>query len=155
MAIKFCLTGIGSFTAAGIRFTIAAVVIFIWARLKKIPLKLNQKQLGQMSIVSAIFVVQLSCFYLGLSKTTASHGALIANVLPFFVLILAHFFIPGDRISLKKGIGITLGFMGVLFLFFDEQGLSGDLKKGDLIVLIAVMLWSSTRLLLRHCFISH
>jgi len=149
VAIKFCLTGIGSFTAAGIRFTIAAVVIFIWARLKKIPLKLNQKQLGQMSIVSAIFVVQLSCFYLGLSKTTASHGALIANVLPFFVLVLAHFFIPGDRISLKKGIGITLGFMGVLFLFFDEQGLSGDLKKGDLIVLIAVMLWSSSAIFVK------
>jgi len=149
VAIKFCLTGIGSFTAAGIRFTIAAVVIFIWARLKKIPLKLNQKQLGQMSIVSAIFVVQLSCFYLGLSKTTASHGALIANVLPFFVLILAHFFIPGDRISLKKGIGITLGFMGVLFLFFDEQGLTGDLKKGDLIVLIAVMLWSSSAIFVK------
>ena len=149
VAIKFCLTGIGSFTAAGIRFTIAAVVIFIWARLKKIPLKLNQKQLGQMSIVSAIFVVQLSCFYLGLSKTTASHGALIANVLPFFVLVLAHFFIPGDRISLKKGIGITLGFMGVLFLFFDEQGLTGDLKKGDLIVLIAVMLWSSSAIFVK------
>jgi len=149
VAIKFCLTGIGSFTAAGIRFTIAAVVIFIWAKLKKIPLKLNQKQLGQMSIVSAIFVVQLSCFYLGLSKTTASHGALIANVLPFFVLVLAHFFIPGDRISLKKGIGITLGFMGVLFLFFDEQGLTGDLKKGDLIVLIAVMLWSSSAIFVK------
>ena len=144
VAIKFCLTGIGSFTAAGIRFTIAAVVIFIWARLKKTPLKLNQKQLGQMLIVSSIFVVQLSCFYLGLSKTTASHGALISNVLPFFVLVLAHFFIPGDSISLKKGLGVTLGFVGVLFLFFDEQDLSGDLKRGDLIVLIAVMLWSSS-----------
>jgi len=144
VAIKFSLTGIGSFTAAGIRFAIAAVVIFTWARIKKIPLKLNQKQLGQMLIVSTIFVVQLSCFYLGLGKTTASHGALISNVLPFFVLILAHFFIPGDSISLKKGVGITLGFMGVLFLFFDKQDLTGDLKSGDLIILIAVFLWSSS-----------
>ena len=141
VAIKLSLTGLGAFTAVGIRFTIAAVVIFIWARIKKIPLKLSQKQLGQMMIVAAIFVVQLSCFYNGLGKTTASHGALISNVLPFVILVLAHFFIPGDTISLKKGIGITLGFIGILFLFFDEQDLTADLKQGDLIILAAIFLW--------------
>jgi len=144
VAIKLSLTGLGSFTAVGIRFTIAAVVILIWARVKKIPLKLTQKQLGQMVILAGIFIVQLSCFYFGLGKTTASHGALIANVLPFIVLVMAHFFIPGDSISLKKGLGITLGFIGVLFLFFDEQDMSGDLKTGDLIILGAVFLWSSS-----------
>lgn len=144
VAIKICLTGMGAFTAAGIRFSVAAGVIFIWARLKHIPLKLNQKQLGQMLILSAIFVAQLSCFYHGIGKTTASHGVLISNVLPFIVLILAHFFIPGDRISMKKGIGIILGFIGVFFLLFDEQDLTGDLKRGDLIVLAAVCLWSTS-----------
>jgi len=144
VAIKFCLTGLGSFTAAGIRFSIAAVVIFIWAGYKKIPLKINRRQLKQVLILAAIFVVQLSCFYMGIEKTTASHGALISNVLPFIVLVLAHFFIPGDTISFKKGIGITLGFMGVLLLFFDEQDLTGELRKGDLIVLAAVFLWSSS-----------
>jgi drug/metabolite transporter (DMT)-like permease len=144
VAIKLSLTGLGAFTAAGIRFTIAAVVIFIWAKIKKIPLKLNQKQLGQMVIVAAIFVVQLSCFYIGLDKTTASHGALISNVLPFIVLVLAHFFIPGDTISFKKGIGITLGFTGVVFLFFDAQDMSADFRKGDFIILLVMFLWGSS-----------
>ncbi|MCM2286044.1 MAG: DMT family transporter [Desulfobacula sp.] len=144
VAIKLCLTGLGPFTAAGIRFVIAALAIYIWARLKKASLTLNRGQLGQMLILAAIFVVQLSCFYLGMGRTTASHGALISNVLPFIVLVLAHFFIPGDTITLQKGIGITLGFAGVLFLFLDEQDLAGELKKGDLIVLAAVILWSSS-----------
>ena len=144
VAIKLCLTGLGPFTAAGIRFVIAALAIYIWARLKKASLALNREQLGQMLILAAIFVVQLSCFYLGMGRTTASHGALISNVLPFIVLVLAHFFIPGDTITLQKGIGITLGFAGVLFLFLDEQDLAGELKKGDLIVLAAVILWSSS-----------
>ena len=34
--------------------------------------------------------------------------------------------------------------MGVLFLFFDDQDLAGNLKKGDLIILAAVFLWSSS-----------
>ncbi|OGR26538.1 MAG: multidrug DMT transporter permease [Desulfobacterales bacterium RIFOXYA12_FULL_46_15] len=144
VAIKLCLTGLGAFTAAGIRFVIAALAIYLWARLKKASLALNREQFRQMLVLAAIFVVQLSCFYIGIGKTTASHGALISNVLPFIVLILAHFFIPGDTISLKKGIGITLGFVGVLFLFFDKQDLTGDVKTGDLIVLMAVILWSSS-----------
>lgn len=143
VAIKYCLTGMGAFTAAGIRFTIAAVVIFLWARLNKTSLVITKKQFRQMMILASIFVVQLSCLYLGISKTTASHGALISNALPFIVLILAHFFIPGDTISWKKGIGITLGFMGIVFLFFDEQNMTGDLKQGDFIVFLAVILWSS------------
>lgn len=143
VAIKFCLTGIGAFTAVGVRFSIAAIVIFAWSKYKKIPLALNRKQLGQVGILAVIFVVQLSCFYLGMSKTTASHGALISNILPFMVLVMAHFFIPGDTFTPKKGIGILLGFIGVCFLFFDQQDLSGDLKKGDLIILAAVFLWSS------------
>ena len=149
VAIKFSLTGLGSFTAVGIRFTIAAVVIFLLAKVKKIPLKLNQKQLAQMLILTAIFVVQLSSFYIGIGKTTASHGALISNVLPFIILVLAHFFIPGDTISFKKGIGITLGFIGVLFLFFDKQNLSSDLKEGDFIVLAAVFMWGASAIFVK------
>lgn len=141
VAVKFCLTGIGVFTSAGIRFAIAGLVIFSWARLKGIPLALSRKQLGQMMILSAIFFTQLSCFYHGLAKTTASHGVLIANMLPFVVLILAHFFIPGDRITLRKGVGIALGFVGVLFLIFDTQDISGNLKSGDLLVFTAVLFW--------------
>ena len=144
VAIKFALTGMGPFTAAGIRFAIAAVIIYFWATFKHIPMKLKPGQLRQVCILGSIFVVQLSCFYQGLARTTASHGVLIGNMLPFFVLILAHIFIPGDRITPKKGIGITLGFIGVLFLLLDDQNLTKGLKIGDFIVLFAVMLWSSS-----------
>ena len=143
VAIKLALTGLGPYTAAGLRFALAALVIFFWAKYKNISLRLTKKQLKQVSILGAIFVCQLSCFYQGLARTTASHGVLIANVLPFFILILAHFFIPGDRINLKKAIGITLGFVGILFLLLDDQNLSADLKKGDMIVLCAVCFWSA------------
>lgn len=144
VAIKFCLTGLGPFTAAGLRFFIAAAVIFCWAKITHVPLRLSRRQIRQVCILAAIFVCQLSCFYQGVARTTASHGILIANVLPFFVLILAHFFIPGDRITLKKGVGITLGFIGVFFLLLDDQNLSGDLKSGDFIVLFSVALWSAS-----------
>ena len=149
VAIKFALTGMGAFTAAGIRFAIAAVIIFLWAKYKHIPMKLKPGQFRQVCILGSIFAVQLSCFYQGLARTTASHGVLIGNLLPFFVLILAHIFIPGDTISLRKGMGITLGFIGVLFLLLDDQNLTGGLRKGDFIILFAVMLWSSSAIFVK------
>ncbi|SLM30467.1 Permease of the drug/metabolite transporter (DMT) family [Desulfamplus magnetovallimortis] len=141
VAIKITLSGMGIFTNAGIRFAIAATTLFIWARLTGQPLLLNRDQAVKMFILSMIFTVQLSCFYNGLSRTTASHGTLIANLLPFVVLILAHFFIPGDRITLKKISGILFGFTGVAFLFIDGQAIAGDLLTGDIIICCAVFLW--------------
>jgi drug/metabolite transporter (DMT)-like permease len=141
VAIKISLTGLGVFTTAGLRFGIAAVVIFFWAKLTGKPVRLTSHQLQLMLILGVIFYVQLSLFYLGLSRTTASHGTLIANILPFVVLVLAHFFIKEERISTKKVVGLVFGFCGVLLLLGDAGHMEQEVLRGDLFVLAAVMIW--------------
>ncbi|MFN2353306.1 MAG: DMT family transporter [Desulfopila sp.] len=141
VAVKLSLAGLGIFTTAGIRFGVASLVIFTYARLLTKPLAVNRKQLRQLVPLGGIFFVQLSLFYLGLSKTTASHGTLIANVLPFVVMLLAHFFIPGDRITLKKFLGLILGFSGVVVLLAGSLTASSDVLYGDMAVLMAIMVW--------------
>lgn len=149
VAMKLGFTGLGVFTSAGIRFSLAAVALFAWAWYKKIPLALDRDQRLPILIQSCLFTFQLSFFHLGLSRTTASHGALITNILPFVVLILAHFFIPGDKITLKKSVGIFLGFIGVLLLFFDAPALDSDLQKGDILVLCAVLVWGTSAVFIK------
>jgi drug/metabolite transporter (DMT)-like permease len=141
VAIKISLTGLGVFTTAGIRFGIAAIAIFLWALCTGRSLAVAKGQFRQLIILALIFFVQLTLFYFGQSKTTASHGTLIANVLPFVVMILAHYFIPGDTINLKKISGLVLGFAGVVLLFFDNIALTGDALQGDLLILLAVLVW--------------
>ncbi len=142
VAMKLGYTGLGPFTSAGIRFTMASAILILWAKYKAISLTLSRLQWRLVMIQSLMFVFQVSGFHLGLKNTTASHAALIANILPFLILILAHFFIPGDRVTLKKGVGIVLGCIGVMILFFDAPDLETDLHKGDIIVLAAVMCWA-------------
>lgn len=141
VAIKISLAGLGVFTTAGIRFGIAAVVILLWALLTGKPVRVSFYQFKLMVVLGLIFYVQLSLFYLGLSRTTASHGTLIANILPFVVLVLAHYFIEEEFISLKKVIGLILGFCGVLLLLGDAGQLDRDVLVGDLFVLSAVLIW--------------
>lgn len=142
VAVKISFTGLGIFTSAGVRFCIAALTIFLWARFAGKPLAVRKSQLPQLLFLALIFFAQLSLFYAGLNKTTASHGTLIANVLPFGVMLLAHFFIPGEVIVLKKFLGLILGFFGVFLLFFDSARFTAEMVTGDLLILLAVGVWS-------------
>ena len=92
--------------------------------------------------VGLILTTQMSLFYIGMTKTNASHSALIANLLPFLVLILSHFFIPGDRITPRKMIGMLMGFSGVFLILSDKVGIRSGYQTGDLIVLAAVFMWA-------------
>jgi drug/metabolite transporter (DMT)-like permease len=149
VAIKFAFSGVGVFTTAALRFSIAALAIFLWAGLSGQTITLKKGQLHQVLILAALFSIQLSMFYFGLSKSNASRGTLIANLLPFRVLFLAHFFIPGDRITRKKLFGILLGFGGVAFMFAENKGITADLRVGDLIILSATVIWSCSVIYLK------
>lgn len=143
VAIKISLTSFGPFTVAGIRFAIASAAIALWALATRRPFRVSRRQWLHLLVLSAIFLVQLSLFYHGLSLTYASRGILIVNFQPFVVLILAHFFIAGDRITKKRVTGLVLGFFGVLCVLLDTSGLSGDLRTGDVIIFMATVLWGT------------
>lgn len=142
VAIKISLSGLGVFTTAGLRFSMASVAVFIWARITGRSFKIKSGQVHQLLIISMMFTVQLSLFYLGISKSNASRATLMVNLQPFFTLFLAHYFIPGDRITKRKTLGILLGFAGVVFVFLEKKGVTADFQVGDLIILFAAFLWA-------------
>jgi drug/metabolite transporter (DMT)-like permease len=150
VAIKISFDGVGVFTTAGIRFSIAAGAIFIWARISGQTLSLKKGQVHQIVTLSLLFWAQLSLFYFGLSKSNASRGTLLANLVPFFILFLAHFFIPGDRITRKKFFGILLGFGGIVFMFTEKAGIPSDFRYGDVIILTAAFIWSCNAVYLKN-----
>ena len=141
IAIKMSLAGFGPFTAAGLRFAMASAAISLWAMATGRPFAIKKEQGVHLLVLSVIFTVQLSLFYLGLSMTNASRGILIVNFQPFVVLILANFLIPDDRISKKKTAGLVLGFAGVSFVFLDHGVASAGIRTGDLLILGTTILW--------------
>ncbi len=140
-AIKISLDGLGLFTTAAIRFGGAALVIFLWAVLTSKPIRISVYQMRLMLILGLVFYIQLTLFYMGLSRTTASHGTLISNILPFVVLVLAHFFLDEERFSRRKLAGLVLAFGGVVMLLGDTSKLDQAALQGDLFVLAAVLVW--------------
>ena len=142
VAIKIAFTGVGVFTTAAFRFSIAVLALFVWARLTGQSLVLKKGQLRQVLFLGALTAVQLCMFYFGLSESNASRVTLLANMVPFWVLFLAHFLIPGDRITGRKFVGILLGFGGVAFMFAERKGVTGDFRVAELTVLLATFIWA-------------
>lgn len=142
VAVKISLSGIGIYTTAALRFGTAAMLLFIWARVTHKSIRITRRQFGQLVFLTLIFFTQISFFYSGQSRTSASHGVLIANLLPFVIMILAHFLLPDDRITPRKVTGLLLGFAGVALLFSDSlQASTHHSLKGDFLIVCGVFFW--------------
>jgi len=142
VAIKLSLTGLGVFSAACLRFAIAAVVISLWARITGRPFGLGRGRWREMALISVIFSAQVSLMYLGISNTLASRATLLVNLQPFFVMIWAHFWLPGDRFTWRKMAGLALGFSGVVAIVRDPAAVSAGVTTGDAVMMLATLLWS-------------
>jgi drug/metabolite transporter (DMT)-like permease len=142
VAIKLALPGFGPLAMAAIRFAAGAAVIGAVAVVTGRRLALSRRQAGQLLIVSLVFSAQIGLFYLGMARSLASRSTLLASLQPFLVLALAHFFLPGDRITARKLAGIALGFAGVAIVVTDGASWRGGLRGGDALLLGAIALWS-------------
>ena len=149
MAVKVSLTGLGVFATASLRFAIAAGVLALWARISGRQFTVPRGRRRALFVISLVFTVQLSLFYLGLSRTLASRAILMVNMQPFFLLILAHRFIPGERITPRKFAGIVLGFAGVACIVAPQMGLGGVFTSGEPIVMAAAMIWAANSILIK------
>jgi drug/metabolite transporter (DMT)-like permease len=143
IAIKISVSGLGPFTAAGIRFLIASLVIFAWARATGRPFHVHRSQIRPTLALFLLFFFQISLLYLGISRTNASRAILISNLQPFFVLFMAHVFIPNDRITFQKVVGLLLGFTGVSLVFLETEGVSEGFQTGDMVMVLSTFLWAA------------
>lgn len=142
VAIKVSLAGLGAFTAAGLRFGMASVVIALWAWVTGRSFALSRDRIGPVLVLGLLFTVQLSLLYFGMTMTHASRASLLVNLQPFIVLFLAHRFIPGDRITRRKAVGTLMGFGGVVLVFIEKGAMGEDFRSGDLLVLGNALMWA-------------
>ena len=72
----------------------------------------------------------------------ASRAALLINIQPFCVLVLAHVFIEGDRITPMRLAGMVIGFLGVACLFIFKGDADVRFRPGDFLVAATAFVWA-------------
>ena len=143
---KFSVQYFSAASAAGWRFGIAAVLLFIILGMqKKVRWDIVRKYGAIYTILGIIGIFGFnSFFFLGIKYTSPLNGALIMATNPLITSILAYFIlkIPLTR---KQTIGIMFALFGVILVLTQgswEVIKTLSMSRGDLFILIGNLCWA-------------
>jgi drug/metabolite transporter (DMT)-like permease len=143
VAMKIGLRGVPPVGAAGFRFLLASLSVLLFAAIRRAPLGVRPELWPHLFALGAIFVVQHAAFNLGLNLTTASRSVVFMYTQPVFTVLLAHFLIPGERLSATRGGGVLISLAGLIAVFAERLGGGApSMLLGDGLVTVAALGWA-------------
>ena len=123
-AIRIGLAGIPPLTGVSLRFLVASALLLLLAPLFRIRFGKSARERrlwwanALLSFCGSYVVV-----YWAEQYVPSGLSAVLFATFPLFVAGLAHFTLPGERLTPRSSVGIVVGFLGVAVIF------SEDLRK--------------------------
>ena len=122
MAVSVALDGVGPLSVVAARLCLGALFLLFLCRVtgRRLPNPLGQgaSRLWTFIIAMGLFSNALPFFLLSWGQQVVASGfaGVTMAVVPLFVLPLAHVFVPGERLNLRRLIGFVIGTCGVVVL---------------------------------------
>jgi drug/metabolite transporter (DMT)-like permease len=135
--------GAPPFAIAAIRFGIASILLFAWARLARRPLTpLRRRDLPLVMGLGLTAIAGYNWLFLtGLTLAPASDGAIIApGLAPVFTAVLAGALL-GERLGVRGFVGLGVAVLGLLLVVGPAGGADGQRLLGDLMFLAGAACW--------------
>jgi len=124
--IKLGLNDLPPFTFAGIRFVIAALILFALIAWRRVPFPSNRRDLMLLAVTGILsFSLNYGLVFWGEQYISSGLAALLQSTLPAFGLIIAHYYLPRERMTLPRMAGVLLGVVGVGVIFSNQLAVSG------------------------------
>jgi len=120
-AIKIGLRGMPPFTGIALRFTIAGALLLVVMRLSGLSIRPDARIAG-LWVVNAIltFSVSYGAVYWAEQWLPSGLTSILFATYPLWLALLAHFWLPGERLTPRMATCIVLGFAGVVVIFGDD-----------------------------------
>jgi drug/metabolite transporter (DMT)-like permease len=151
LAIALSIQTLPPFTSGGIRFLLAATLMFAWLRWRE-----ERPFAGIDMKRAALCGVLLSGFGNGLvvwaqQGIPSGIAALLVASIPIFVLIVESLFFAGSVPSPRTALGMLIAVVGVVTIVVHTHDISGTAKPIYIVaILLAVLSWSWGTVLQRH-----
>lgn len=118
--IKIGVETIPPLTLIALRLLLGFLVLVAVVAIAREPLPRSARQYGHLLVMAVVNIV-LPFFLITWGEQSPSMDSALASILnatvPLFVLVLAPLFLPDERITLPRFIGLAVGFVGVIVLF--------------------------------------
>jgi drug/metabolite transporter (DMT)-like permease len=139
---KLAVDDVSPFTVAATRFTIATLLLALWAVRRGGLVRPSRRDLPLVLALGATAVAGYNALFLyGLELAPASDGAIIVpGLAPVFTVLIA-WPVLGERIGRRGVAGLVLAFAGLVAVIGPTGGIDGDRLLGALLFVAGAACW--------------
>lgn len=148
VVIKVTAEGFSPVFQAGIRSAGAVIVLLIWMKLRGVSLAIPRNAWMPGVISGLLFTFEFLCLFIALDITTVTRASVIFYSMPVWLALIAHFVLPGERLTRTKSVGLALAMTGVA-VALSERGGGAISWTGDLLALTSAFCWAGIALCVR------
>ena len=124
--IKLGLKDLPPLTFAGIRFFVAFAILFCIVAVRRVPLPRRRSDWLLLAITGILaFTLNYGLLFWGEQYISSGLAALLQATIPAFGLVIAHFYLPGERMTPAKIFGVIMGVAGVGVIFSNQLTIAG------------------------------
>lgn len=135
---------------AGLRSFLAIGFVWGWLRYRGLWGRVQWADLAPGLAIGAAFALEFLCLFMALDLTLVSRASVIFYSMPVWMGILAHFYLPGERLSPMRATGLVLAFAGTAWAILARPvGAGAGSVTGDLFALVGAWAWALTAFLAR------
>jgi drug/metabolite transporter (DMT)-like permease len=135
--IKLGLEDLPPFTFAGIRFVIAATILFGIIKVYGFTLPRSRSDWGLLAITGVLsFSFNYGAVFWGEQYVSSGLSAVLQATIPLFGLVIAHFFLPAERMTTLRILGVLMGVLGVGVVFSNQLHASGPNALAGSVVIV-------------------
>jgi len=131
---------------AGIRFFMAGMLVFpIALRNNPAYFRILRKNLGMILLFAFLQTfLQYVMFYKGIELIPSAVAAIVIGSQPLFIAVVAHYLMPGDRMTFLKTSVILSGILGVILVSMgkDPNSLTGNIAILGILLMVAINILS-------------
>ncbi len=149
VVIKVVNDGLQPVFAAGARSACAIILLYLWMRLRRTRPHILPGTAPAGLLAGTLFGVEFVMLFLALDLTSVARTSVIFYSMPVWLALAAHVLIPGDTITGRKALGLTLALAGVGVALFDRPTHGAASLTGDLLALGAAICWAGIAILAR------
>jgi drug/metabolite transporter (DMT)-like permease len=132
---------------AGLRSALAVPFLLVWLALQRRWPRYTPGTGGAGLLIGAVFAVEFLTLFMALDLTTVSRAAVIFYSMPVWLALMAHWGLPGERLTPPRLVGLVLAFGGTALAILDGTEATQGSLVGDLYALGAAVAWAGTAFL--------
>ncbi len=142
--IKLGLADLPPLTFAGIRFLVASLILSAMILARGVRWPRTRHDWLLIAIVGFLqFTLNYGLVFWGEQYISSGLAAVLQSTFPAFGLVIAHLYLPYERMTLAKVVGVLLGVLGIVIIFSDQLSIAGHMALFGSVALVASAFFGS------------